>query len=519
MLIRNGTVVDGTGAQPAQADVLIENDRVAAVAPRLKSSDAKTIDASGLIVAPGFIDAHSHSDANALIDSVAEGRIRDGVATEINGTCGWTIFPLVGREAENKRKSLRGQGIDARWSDADGYFTAVEAAGSTINRGFLLGQGAVRAAVMGYDHRPAGRGQLRAMRLLVAQSLEQGALGLSSGLCYPPGSFAGPAEMAELCREMTPTGRPYCTHIRSEGRALMASIREAMAASGAAGVPLHISHLKTFGRAHWWKIAPLERTLTAARASGRDITADRYPYTAAMTDLDTIFPDRLMAGGKDKALARLSNPRSREALRRAAVRGRRLLWDQIMISVAAEPAREFQGMTVDRAAEKMGLPPFDAVVELLIATRLAITAIFFDMSEDNLTRILRWPFVCIGSDSAARSFAGPTAKGSPHPRTFGSCSRFLGEYVIGRKLMPLAEGVRKITSLPAARFGLKDRGALRPGAFADVTVFDAARIRDAATYADPFRPSEGVRWLIVNGRPVLEDGALTSARPGRVLRA
>ena len=519
MLIRNGTVVDGTGARPARVDVLIEDDRITAVAPTLKASAARVIEAGGLVVAPGFIDAHSHSDANALIDPAAEGRVRDGVATEINGTCGWTIFPLTGREAESKRKSLRRLGIDARWTDAAGYFEAVEAAGSTVNRGFLLGQGAVRAAVMGYDHRPAGRGQLRAMRRLVAQSIEQGALGLSSGLCYPPGSFAGPAEMAELCREMTASGRPYCTHMRSEGRALMASVREALAATGGAGVPLHISHIKTFGRAHWWKIAPLERTLAAARAAGRDITADRYPYTAAMTDLETIFPDRLLAGGKDKALARLTNPRSREVFRRAAVRGRRLLWDQIMISVASEPAREFQGMTVARVAEKMGLAPFDAAVELLIATRFHVTAIFFDMSEENLTRILRWPFVCIGSDSAARSFSGPTAKGCPHPRTFGSCARFLGEYVLARKLMPLAEGIRKITSLPAGRFGLRDRGCLRAGAFADVTIFDPAQIRDAATYADPFRPSEGVRWLIVNGRPVLEDGIVTAARPGRVLRA
>lgn len=512
-------MADGSAARPARADVLIEGDRVVAVGPGLKSPAARVIDAGGLVVAPGFIDAHSHSDANALIDPLAEGRLRDGVATEINGTCGWGLFPLIGREADRKREGLRRQGIDPSWSDAAGYFQVVERAGSAVNRGFLLGQGAVRAAVMGYDHRPAGSRQIRAMRKLTSEALEQGALGLSSGLCYPPGSFAGRAEMAGLCRELAPLGRPYCTHMRSEGRALMASVREALAVAGVAGVPLHISHVKTFGRANWWKIGPLESALAAARAAGRDVTADRYPYTAAMTDLETIFPDRLLAGGKERAVARLTRPRSREAFRRAALRGRRLLWDQIMISTAAEPAREFQGMTVARAAERMGLEPFDAVVEMLVATRFRVTAIFFDMSEDNLTRILRWPFVCIGSDSAARSFSGPTAKGCPHPRTFGSCARFLGEYVLRKELMPLAEGVRKLTALPADRFGLKDRGRLRPGAFADVVIFDPAQLRDAATYADPFRPSEGVRWLFVNGAAVVDNGTLTRARPGRVLRA
>jgi len=499
--------------------VLIKADRIAAVGAGLAFPGARVIEAEGLAVAPGFIDAHSHSDANALLDPAAEGRVHDGVATEINGTCGWSLFPLVGREAARKREALRRQGIDARWQDAAEYFDAAEAAGSAVNRGFLTGQGALRAAVMGYDRRPAGRAARREMRRLLAQCLEQGALGLSSGLCYPPGSFATAEELADLCGELTAYGRPYCTHLRSEGRALMASVREALRVAQAARVPLHVSHVKTFGRAHWWKIEALERALADARAAGWDVTADRYPYTAAMTDLETIFPDRLLAGGREKAVARLTRRRSREAFQRAALRGRRLRWDQILISTAAEPARRFQGKTVAAAAEEMGLDPFDAVVELLVSTQLHVTAIFFEMSEENLERILRWPFVCVGSDSAARSFSGPTATGCPHPRAFGSCARFLGEYVLARRLMPLAEGVRRLTDLPARRFGLAERGRLRPGAFADVVLFDSRRIRDAATYADPFRPSEGIRHLLVNGRAVLADGRSTGARPGRVLRA
>ena len=522
ILIKGGTVISAAqDSMPARRDLLIEGERISRIDRAIRAPGARLLHAEGLVVAPGFIDVHSHSDMPALLDSTAQGRVADGVTTEINGNCGFSLFPLAGPVERQRRASLREKGIEARWDDAAGYFAQVESFGTGINRGFLVGHGAVRAAVMGYEAKAANNTQLRRMQGLLAESLEQGALGFSSGLCYPPGCFAEKRELAELCRPLARTGRPYCTHVRSEGRALMASVRESLGAAESSGASLHISHVKTLGRANWRKIGALERAILRARGSGANVTCDRYPYLAAMTDLASIFPNWLSAGGKERALARLSNRADRARLKKAlgASPAAQARWDAIQISVATKDTREFEGLTVREAAKRMGLEPCEAVFELLLHSKMAVSAIFFDMCEENLERILRWPFVYIGSDSSARSLEGPTAEGKPHPRTFGSFARFLGEYVRRRKLISLPEAIARITSLPAARFGLKDRGLLRQGAYADIAVFDPKTIRDTATYAKPFSLSEGVRHLIVNGRFVLCDGRQTRERPGRVLRA
>ena len=521
ILLRGGTVLDGRrDATPQKCDLLIEEDRISRIEPAMRAAGARTLDAKGLIVAPGFIDVHCHSDVNALLDSAAQCRVHDGVTTEVNGTCGFSLFPLAGPSARRQRSELAEKGIRARWRDAAGYFAQVESFGSAINRGFLVGHGALREAVMGYAAQAARDSQLRRMEALLAESLEQGALGLSSGLCYPPGCFAEKRELAALCRTLAPTGRPYCTHIRNEGRFLLESVREAIRTASAAGAPLEISHVKTNGPAHWWKIGRLEHLLFAARRDGADLTCDRYPYLSGLTDLTAIFPTWLHAGGKEQALKRLRSRSARaklkEAVRRS--RGESGRWGDILISVATETTREFEGLTVAEAARRLGLEPCDAVFEILLRAKLSVSAVYFDMREENLERILKWPFVFLGSDTSSRSLKGPTAEGKPHPRTFGTFSRFLGEYVLRRKLLPLAEGVARVTSLPAERFHLKDRGVLRKGAFADIAVFDPRTIRETATYETPFGLSQGVRHLIVNGKPVLVDGRQTGARPGRVLR-
>lgn len=520
ILITGGTVIDGRArAKPLRRDLLVEGDRIREIAPSIRAPGARAIDAKGLIVAPGFIDAHSHSDTAALLDSSAEGRVYDGVTTEINGTCGYSLFPLEGPIREQRREALRARGIEADWIDAAGYFARLEAAESAVNRGFLVGHGALRGSVLGYAARPAGPAQQRRMEALLDAALEEGALGLSSGLCYPPGCFAATAELTGLCRRLARSGRPYCTHMRNEGRQLLRSVHEALRITGAAGAPLHISHVKTFGYRNWWKIDALERTLFAARARGHAVTCDRYPYLAAMTDLAALFPDWLMAGGKDSALARLRRRAARARLRRVVERGpTKARWDAVQISVATADTRAFEGLTVTDAAARLNLDPVDAVFELLLRTRLAISAIFFEMSEENLRRIFGWPFVYVGSDSSSRATTGPTAEGRPHPRTFGSCARFLGEYVRRQGLLSLPEGIARMTGLPAERFGLKDRGILRPGAFADITLFDPRQVRDTATYLQPFSLSEGIRHVLVNGTPVLIGGKQTAHRPGRVLR-
>jgi len=542
LLLCGGTVVDGAGdATPVESDVLVERDRIIRIAPAIRAPDAHVLDAEGLVVAPGFIDAHSHSDTSAFVDPAAQGRVCDGVTTEINGSCGLSLFPLrdspdfgetidavmgislpaqAVRIANERRASLKQRGIRADWRDAAGYFARVEAAGSAINRAFLVGHGAIRAAVMGFEARPANAAELERMRRLLKQSLEQGAVGLSSGLCYAPGCFAETAELVALCRSLAAYDRPYCIHMRSEGRKVLESAGEALEICRRSGAPLHVSHVKTRGRENWDKIGELERMLFEAREQGLDVTADRYPYTAAMTDLATIFPDWLMAGGRSCALERLRQPETRVRLRREIEEGRPagIRWDEIQLARTTADEQELEGLTVAEAAIRMGAAPLEAVFELLLRTKMRITAIFFDMCEENLERVLGWPFTVIGSDSSARSPAGPTAQGKPHPRGFGAFSRFLGKYVRERRLMGLPEAIARVTSRTAGRFGLKERGILREGAYADIVAFDAARIHDAATYAEPFRLSVGVRHLIVNGRIVMKNGEQTRARPGRVLR-
>ena len=522
ILLTGGTLIDGRrDAAPTKCDLLIEGDRIRRIAPAIRATGARVLAADGLIVAPGFIDAHSHSDLSALQDSSAQGRVYDGVATEVNGTCGFTLFPLGGPSAAQRRAEMAKKKVRADWRDAAGYFARVESSGSAINRGFLAGHGAIRSAVVGYAGRAATAPQIRRMEALLDECLEQGALGFSSGLCYPPGCFAEPGELVALCRRLAAARRPYCTHMRSEGRHLLQSVRESLRVTAAAGAPLHISHLKTNGPANWWKIDRLERALFAARAAGRDVTCDRYPYLAAQTDLSTIFPDWLADGGRARALDRLRSAAVRAKLKKAVTGARTKggRWETIVISVATQSTREFEGLTVAEAARRLGLEPCEAVFELLLRTKMAVSAIFFGMSEENLRRILKWPFVFMGSDSSSRSLTGPTAEGKPHPRTFGTMARFLSEYALRLKLMPLPEAVARITSLPAERFHLAGRGVLREGAYADIAVFDAREIRDAATYDAPFRLSQGVRHLLVNGAPVLLDGRQTGARPGRVLRA
>jgi len=499
ILITGGALLDGSDHRvPTPSELLVKGDRINAVGLNGPVGKAQVLDARGCMVAPGFIDVHAHSDTTVFLEPTAQCLVYEGVTTEISGTCGLSLFPIAGPCAESRRASLRRSGIDADWRDAAGYFDALDASG-----------------------RPATPDEVQQMTTHLHRALDQGALGLSTGLCYAPGCFAAPDEIAALCRCLAPSGRPYCTHMRSEGRHLIESATESIAWCRESGAPLHISHVKVMGRAYWSKIDAFERLLFETRESGLDVTADRYPYTAAMTDLASVLPDRLMEGGRGRALERLGDT---GALSDLAVeferdRAQDVRWDAIRIGRASHDAELFEGRTLQQVADHLNCRPLDALFEVLRRGRMDVSAIFFDMSEENLERILQWPFVLFGSDTAARALTGPTARGKPHPRTFGTFARVLGHCVRDRKLMDLSEAVARLTSRPAKRFGLSNRGVLRKGAYADIVVFDANRIRDRATYDTPFRLSEGIRHVLVNGVPVLQDGIqLPQHRPGRVLR-
>ncbi len=308
--------------------------------------------------------------------------------------------------------------------------------------------------------------------------------------------------------------------MRSEGRAVLGSVRETIAVGRASGAPIHISHLKVAGRQHWWKFDRLRKIVHDARAEGVDLTADRYPYLASQTGLFTLLPERVMSGGREKALKRIREPRRRKELQRLLKR--RLPkpedWERIVVARASGDAEPFVGLNLAQVAERLDLQAVEAFFEILLRGDMSVSAVFFNMSEAHLEEILSWPFVSVGSDSSARSLRGSTAQGRPHPRTFGCFARYLSEYVLRRQVLSMPEAVAKITSRSAQRFGLRDRGELKPGLFADIAVFEPENLSDRATYQKPFRLARGMRHVLVNGQPVLKNGRATRARPGRVLR-
>jgi len=453
------------------------------------------------MASPGFIDVHAHGGSGLPNARAAESKVHDGVTTEVLGNCGFSPFPSEPCRA------------------AAACFDAVEEAGTAIHRAFLVGLGAVRSFVMGSGAGRPTAADLSAMRGEVERALHEGAFGVSTGLIYPPGCFADREEMAALVAPAGEAGALYATHLRSEGDAIEAALDEAAYIARTAGARLHISHVKLSGERNWHKIDWLEERLDTLRRDGIDLTCDRYPYTASATDLGVLAPDWVHDGPPERRVERLQD---REVRRRArdemTARTPPAYWkDVILSSVPGDAAEDCVGRSLDDVARDRGEEPADTVLRLLAGSRDKPSVVIFCMREENLRRVLSWPFVAIGSDARARPTAGPET-GRPHPRAYGTFSRFLGRYVRKQKLVPLEEAVRRMTSLPADTLGLGECGVLREGARADITVFDPATVADRATYEEPRRFSAGIRHVIVNGRLVVEDGAHTGALPGRVLR-
>ncbi len=507
LIIKNGRVIDGTGAPAFNADLAVDGDRIFRIAPAIEDCAEAVIDADGLVVAPGFIDIHAHGGTGILNAPTADSKVHDGVTTEVVGNCGSSAFP-----ARDGSKGYR--------SAAD-FFEAVERVGSSINRASLVGLGAIRAFVVGPEARPADAVELARMREEAARALDEGAFGVSSGLIYPPGCFATREEIAHVAGAAGECGALYATHMRSEGLEIEAAIEEAEFVARASGARLQISHVKLAWMQNWQKIEWLDNRLHGMLDAGLDLACDRYPYTAASTNIGAILPNWVYDGSDEQCKARLRDPdtRSRIAEEVLALHPEPEYWDRVTIATIPEggdPA--FNGKTLRQVAEMRGEQPIDAVMNLLIECREKPGAIFFSMIEENLRRILSWPFVAIGSDARARSLLIGSLNDKPHPRAYGTFSRVLGRYVREEKLLTLEEAVRRMTSLPAERLGLRDRGALREGACADIAVFDPTMVADRATFADPHQISAGIPHVIVNGVAVIRDGKHTGALPGRMLR-
>jgi dihydroorotase/N-acyl-D-amino-acid deacylase len=529
VLITGGRVVDGTGAPWRLADLGIVGDRITRMGDLHDATAATRIDATGLVVAPGFIDMLGQSEFNLLVDNRAASKILQGVTTEITGE-GSSIGPVNDRMLADQAETFKHFGVVADWRTLGEYFARLDTRGHpAINVGSFVGAGGVRDYVIGKDERPATPDELVRMKAMVARAMEEGALGLSSSLQYVPDRFASTGELVELAREAARYGGIYITHQRSESGKIFESLDEVFTIAETARIPAEIFHLKTAYQANWGKMPQVLERIRAARARGLDITANQYPYTRAANGLDACLPLWVREGGTDKMLARLKDPAQRERIRRDMADAAATTWenqwygsggaDGVMLSsVINNDLRKYEGQTLTEIGRALNKDPRDVVMDFVIADRAQSNVIISIMNEDDVRAALLDPLVSVGTDAGARAEDGLLAESKSHPRAWGSFPRILGKYVREEHLLTIEEAIRKMTSRPAARVGLNDRGVLRPGLVADITVFDPATIHDVATFENPTHYSVGVKWVLVNGRAVVAAGKITSERPGRVLK-
>lgn len=518
LLIKNGTIFDGSGKEPFHGSIGLSGDRIALLSsnPEEPIRAKEVIDAKDLIVAPGFIDTHSHSEFTLLADSRAEGKIFQGVTTEINGNCGLSAAPLIGDAAVQRESDLRELGIKERWTTLGEYLSILEKRGLSMNFATLVGHGNLRASVMGYKNSKPDKGEMQEMLSLLNESIRDGAVGLSTGLIYPPGVFSEREEIIELARSIR--NLIYTTHMRSEGERLEEAIEEAIDIGKRARIPLHISHIKTSGRKNWNKVESVISMIEKARAEGIKVTADRYPYVAASTDLDALLPSWVYDGGGEKEIERLKDKKLRDIIKTEILsqHPEKDYWRSVIVSsVKGDDRRWMEGRSIEEISMRINKDPVETLFDILISERLKVGAIFFSMSEDNLLRFLSLPYVMIGSDSSARSFDGITRKGKPHPRGFGSFPRFLSRF---EGILGMAEAIHRITALPAKTFSIKKRGMIMEGHYADIVIFDRDSIMDRATFENPFLRPDGIEYVIINGRIAIREGEPTGIRSGRVLK-
>jgi len=527
LLIRNGTIVDGSGAPRYRADIAIKGDRIVRIGKLRNASATRVIDATGLVVAPGFIDMLGQSETYLLIDPRAMSKVMMGVTTEVTGE-GESIAPVNARLIKEQEDFNRRYNLTIDWTTLGEYFDRLKKQGSGVNLATFVGATQVREYVVGYDNRPPTAAELEQMKALVAAAMKDGALGLSTSLQYVPARFAKTDEIIELAKVAREYGGIYATHQRSEANALDESLAEVFEIARRARIPVEIWHLKTAYKKNWGRMPEVLQKIQRARAQGLDITADIYPYIAGSTSLSACLPPWALEGGTDKMLSRLREPAIREQLKKEISTDAKD-WENIYLGSGGAPGvligavvnRELeamQGKRLAQIAEEQHKDPLDALFDLILADHGQTGAIYFMMSEADLRAAMRAPFVSFCTDSGARANDGPLAGSKSHPRGWGSYPRILGRYVREDHLLTLEQAVHKMTGMPAKRVGLQDRGLLRAGSFADITIFDPATIIDRATFETPNQHPEGMKFVIVNGRLEVDDAKRTPELAGRVLR-
>jgi N-acyl-D-amino-acid deacylase len=516
VLLRGGFVIDGSGQEPKKADVAIQGDRITLVGNAGRSEAALTLDVSGLSVSPGFIDIHSHTDTSTLKDSRGMSMVMQGVTTEVAGNCGGSAAPVAPGSA---RDAVSREGVDVTWSSFLEYTRTLERAGTSLNVASLIGHGNLRRMVIGDGDSPITLAHLNEMSYILTRALDEGAFGLSSGLEYHPGMFANVDELAFLCKTVAQKGAYYSSHMRQEGPGLLDAVREQIAVGKGSGAAIEISHLKSVGPENWGRLPTAISLLEEARLQGIDVTYDLYPYTASSTSLSIILPEWGHDGGREALVARLLNTDIRrrlneEATARTMKQGG---WARIVVTSTRKPQnKRFEGLPLTEIASIMEKEPCDAAFDLLIADGGGTGIIRHGMSDEDVAYGIKYPLGMVCSDGRAMPL-DETSGGKVHPRNFGTFPRLLGKYVREDRLLPLQDAIKKITSQPARRAGIAARGLLQPGYFADITVFDAATIKDVATYAEPFQLPTGIRHVFCNGVAVVRDSQHTGAVPGRAL--
>jgi N-acyl-D-amino-acid deacylase len=526
LVLRGGEIFDGSGGKPFTGDVAIDGDRIAGVGRLERGRGRDELDATGLAVAPGFINVLSWAVESLIEDGRGESDLRQGVTLEIFGE-GVSMGPLNEPMKEELVDEQSDITYDVEWTTLGEYLEWLVARGVSPNVASLVGAATVRTHELGYEDRPPTAEELDRMRRLVRAAMEEGALGVGSALIYVPACFAQTAELVELASESAAYGGVFTCHLRSEGRRLLEAVEELVTIAREAGTRAEIYHLKAAGRENWDLLEPAIEHIERARAEGLELSADMYPYIAGATGLDVTMPPWVQEGGPEAWRERLRDAETRERVEREMITPSDR-WENLylaarpenilLLSFRNERLRPLTGRTLADVAAERGVSPPQAAMQLVVEDESRVGAAFFQMSEENVRRGLALPWVSICSDASAPAPGGVFLRSNPHPRAYGAFARFLGRYVRETGVVPLEEAIRRMTSLPAGVFRLRDRGVLAVGSFADVVVFDAAEIRDHATFENPHRYATGVRHVLVNGTPVLRDSEHTAALPGRVVR-
>jgi N-acyl-D-amino-acid deacylase len=523
IIIKGGTVYDGSGRPPRRADVGIKGDRIAAVGNLSRASSPTIIDATGQAVAPGFINMLSHSTSSLIVDPRSLSEIKQGVTTQIFGE--FSMGPL---NDEMKQRMSQTRGVSRiEWTTLAEYLTYLEKRGIPQNVASFIGAVTIREHVIGLEDKQPTPAQLDQMRELVRREMEAGALGITTALIYPPAFFAKTEELIELCKVAAKYKGKYTTHMRSEGNQLIEAVEETIRISREAGLPAEIYHLKASGAANWSKMDQVFRMIRKARRQGLKITADMYTYPAGGTGLDASMPPWVWDGGREAGYKRLQDHDTRRKIA-DAIRTNSNDWENLyalagspdrllLASFRNEKLKPLVGKTLGEVAKMRGTDPVETIMDLVLEDRSRVGTIYFLMSEDNLKKQIRQPWVSFGSDAASVAPEGNVLQSSAHPRTYGNFARLLGKYVREEKVISLSEAVRRLSSLPATNLGLDHRGFLKPGMFADVVVFDPQTIGDRSTFENPHQLSVGVKDVFVNGTQVIKDGEHTGAKPGRAL--